>query len=101
MCRGLGIFFIIIATMFLTASFLATPYSSWGVDHEQVRPSVAYLSTNFAIGAILLMFTSAVLLLWKAEAQRGWKAMGFGVALLFLGGTAIARLVWLQLYVLA
>ncbi|HEY1606018.1 MAG TPA: hypothetical protein VGF77_10535 [Allosphingosinicella sp.] len=62
---------------------------------------MAGLSAGFALVAIVLILASAFIMLRDPANRRGWKPIPFALALLFLGGTAIARLVWIRFYVLA
>jgi drug/metabolite transporter (DMT)-like permease len=96
----LGILSLIVAMLFWVGSFLAVPYTSWGVADEQVRPGVAGLSSGFALVSIVLILASAFIVLRDPANRGGWRPIPFALALLFLGVTAIARLVWIRFYVL-
>ena len=80
-------------------SMVADPYTAWGVEHEQVRPSVARLSAQFATVSLILIVLAGLTAPWKRGNQWSRQEIIFGVALLLFGGTALARLTWLTLYV--
>ncbi len=80
---------------------IAYPYTTWGVEDEEVRPGVAALSAGGAIACLALLAIAGLLAFWKEENRHGRRATAFAIALLFFGATAIGRLVYIQFYVLA
>lgn len=81
------------------SSMVADPYTAWGIEHEQVRPSVARLSAQFATTSLVLIAVAGLAAYWKQNSRWDRREIAFGLALLFFGGTALARLIWLFLYV--
>jgi len=95
------LFLLVTAMVPWFGSMVADPYTAWGVDREQVRPSVARLSAQFAVASLILIVAAGLSAYWKQGSRWGWREIAFGVALLFFGGTALVRLVWISLYVIA
>ncbi|MBO9669274.1 MAG: hypothetical protein J7485_02035 [Sphingobium sp.] len=89
------------ATVLWFGSMVADPFTAWGVEHEQLRPSVARLSAQFAVASLILIVAAGLAAYWKRGRRRGWSEIAFGVALLFFGGTALVRLIWISLHVIA
>lgn len=81
-------------------SMIADPYTAWGIEHEQVRPSVARLSEQLAIAVLVFILAASLTVYWNRDSWRNLKGIAFAAALSFVGGTAIVRLVWIQFYVL-
>lgn len=80
---------------------IADPYTAWGVEHEHVRPAVANLSLAFASAALIFILIAAGLaFLWDTK-RFDWKRLGLAGLLFFFGGTAFARIIWVQFFVLA
>ena len=81
---------------------VADPYTAWAVEHEQVRPGVAHLSVAFASAALILILIAGVLAFWRGAGTLNWRRLGFAAFLFFFfGGTAFARIIWIQFFVLA
>ena len=97
---GSGLISLGLAVLLWVGSLLADPYTSWGVEHEQVRPGVAHISTYFAVAALVLLLVSALVVFWDKANRGGGKAIAFTITLLFFVGSALARLVWIEFYVL-
>jgi hypothetical protein len=98
---GIGLFLLAVAIVLWIGIFLAYPYTSWGVAEEQVRPSVAHLGVQFALASLLVLAASAFVVFGERVNRRGVRAVIFGTVLLFFFATALARLIWVQFYVLA
>src|SRR5689334_289968 len=94
----LGMISFIISVLFWGGSFMAYPYTSWGFETEEVRPSIADLSFGLAMISIILAVVSAFVVLWRKSSPRGWGEIIFALALLFFGGTATARLFWIHFF---
>lgn len=72
---------------------VADPYTAWGIEHEQVRPSVARLSAQFATMSLVLITVAGLAAYWKQNSRWDDREMAFSLASLFFGGTALARLI--------
>ena len=96
-----GIACLLLGILFCTISLLAYPYRSMGVGPQYLRRGVADLSADAAITCLALLAIAGLLAFWKEENRHGRRAIALAIALLFFGGTAIARLVYIQFYVLA
>lgn len=99
--RGeLGVLLLGTAVLSWLGSLLVTPYTTWG-DPPQIRTNASHAIVNAALICLLLLASSAAVVFWKKENRRGWKAIAFALALLFFGGTALARFIYVQFFVLA
>lgn len=97
---GIGLALLAIGIVLWIGTLLADPYTSWGVAEEQVRPSVARLGVQFASASLLALVASAFVIFGERVNRRGVRAVIFGIVLLFFFATALARLIWVQFYVL-
>lgn len=95
-----GALLILAGGVFWFGTMIADPYTAWGVEHEQVRPGVARIGINLAAIAIMLHVGAAGVIFSIPRNRKGWSAILIGLLLLFLIGTAAARLIWVQFYVL-
>ncbi len=95
-----GIALILGGMVFWFGTMVADPYTAWGIEHEQLRPGVAQIGINLAALAITSHLGAAAIIFSVPRNRNGWFAMALAFLLLFLIGTAIARLVWVRFYVL-
>jgi hypothetical protein len=91
---------LILAGAASLASLLADPYTSWGVEEEQVRPGPAAISVNLALLSLALAVASAFVLYRRSEDRRGARAWLFGAGLFVLAAGDLARIVWIRFFVL-
>jgi hypothetical protein len=82
-------------------SLLADPYTSWGVEEEQVRPGPAAVSVDLALVSLALLGAAAWLVYRDPANRRGGRAWLFAAALAALAAADVARVVWIRFFVLA
>jgi hypothetical protein len=97
---GIGLALLAIGIVLWIGTFLADPYTSWGVAEEQVRPSVARLGVQFASASLVTLVASAFVVFSERVNHRSARAVIFGAVLLFFFATALARLIWVWFFVL-
>lgn len=95
-----GISFFLLGGVFWLGTMIADPFTSWGIEHERIRPSVAEIGINLAALAIAAFLASAAVIFTKASNRKGRLAVALALLMLFFTGTAIARLIWVKVYVL-
>lgn len=81
-------------------SMIINPYTTWGAEPEHLIYENAASSRYIAGIAVLLFIVSALFVYSKPDNRRGWKGLTFAVPLLFFAGTALARAIWIQFWVL-
>jgi hypothetical protein len=81
-------------------SLLADPYTSWGVEDEQVRPGPAAASVALALVSLALLGAAAWLVYRDRANRRGAPAWPFAAALMALAAADLARVVWIRFFVL-
>lgn len=53
-----------------------------------------------SLACLVFVLSSALVTYWKEENRHSWKAIAFAIPLLFFGGTALARFVYVKFCVL-
>lgn len=96
----LGISIFLVSTLFWIGSMGVDPYTTWGVEQERVRPSVARLIGQFATISFALSAASGLTIYHRSGNIRRWTGIVFAPFLLFFGGTALARSIWIWFDVL-
>jgi hypothetical protein len=76
-------------------SMIAYPFTSWGVDVEQLRPSVAAFSRDCALGSLVFFGLAAFCLFWHRDNSLTRLDKGIGAAIALFASTMMLRLVWL------
>ena len=94
-----GLLFMTLMSFFWFFSMIFDPYQTWG--YYEVRTSVANLSAEFAAISIAFLIASGFVLFPYFEKWRDGRAVALAVTFYFFGVTAIARLVWIEFYVLS
>lgn len=94
----LGSVSLSIAILFWLASMVVQPYTTWG-DPPKIRTAASNGIVGVAVICLVFLLISS-LVYWKRENRRGWKAIVFALALLFFGGTALARFIYVRFYIL-
>lgn len=54
---------------------VADPYTAWGIEHEEVRPSVARLSAQFATMSLVLITVAGLAAYWKQNSRWDGREM--------------------------
>ena len=97
----LGLILFAVGLFGWLGSMMIDPYNTLGVGPEYIRRGIPESIQNAAGIAALLFLVSALITYSKPENRRGWKGISFAITLLFFTGTALARVISIQFFVLA
>jgi hypothetical protein len=100
MRRWAGALLLAAGSAACAASFLASPYTSWGVEEEQVRWPVAELIVQLSGASLGLLVAGAILLLGKGGRVGGRNRRAVAASIAALAAVAAARLLWVRFHVL-
>jgi ABC-type sulfate transport system permease component len=97
--RGeVGLIFLLVAFLSWLLSMMVQPHVTWGDPppvHESARDSILLASAT----SLVCLLISAYAVYWRRNGRFGWKEIIFSVVLLFFGGTALARFIYVQFFV--
>lgn len=96
----IGLPLFLLSIVFWVGTMFALPYTAYGWEEEVVRPSVARLSGQFATISFALSAASGLTIYHRSGNIRRWTGIAFAPFLLFFGGTALARSIWIWFDVL-
>jgi hypothetical protein len=98
--RGeVGLVFLLVAFLSWLLSMMVQPHVTWGDPPPVHRSSRDFILLSSAISLTCLLI-SAYVVYWRRTVRFGWKEIVFFIALLFFGGTALARFIYVQFFVL-
>jgi len=96
----IGISIFLLSIPLWIGSLIVSPYTTWGVEQEQIRPGVARLIGQFATISFALSVASGLTVYYRSGNIHRWSGIAFAPFLLFFGGTALARSIWIWFDVL-
>lgn len=97
---GSGLVIFALGLLPWLAIMLTGPYTTWGVEPEQLIYDSALSIRNEAGVATLMFIVSGLIIYWEEDNRRGWNALAFAPLPLFFAGTALAKAIWIQFWVL-
>ena len=87
-----------LATALCGLGLIMSPHTTWGVEHEQVRPAVANLIAGIEAASILLLLTAGFAVFRNKANRSAWQGELFAYLLMFLLVISVLRALYILFY---
>lgn len=92
----LSILLVLLSLILLFFSLVSDPYTSWGIEQEHVRPSVARISIRFGISSVFVSIIVAWLCWFEMKERKKIISISIFVLSIVIVIASVTRVLWVH-----